>query len=133
MALKFKIPTVTKIAKEEKEKRNAEVEAAKEFSRKHPDRYFPVIDAVDIPLPRKGKIDSLLRLIVQRDGNEDIEDVENALCLDVRLFIRRPDDEDFIATKKGIHIPYEFAAHLANTINEMVEDCEALRKSGKNF
>lgn len=129
----FDFEAATSAMEKKSAKRNAEIKAAKEFSRKHPDRYFPVVDSVDIPLRKSAKgTETKLRIVIQRDGNDDQEDVENALCLDVRTFIKKPSD-DWIHTAKGIHIPYELAAHLANTILEMIEDCEALKAQGKNF
>lgn len=133
MAVKFKIQLATEVSKAVSAKRNEEVERAKEHSRKYPDKYLPVIDAVEIPIRvTENGTRVALKIVVQRDGNDNDEDIENPLCLDVRTYIRRPGEKEQ-HTKSGIHIPYRLANHLANTILEICEDVEAKRAAGEKF
>lgn len=145
MALKFSCSAIRAKQKQKEqeqvkraqEEREIEVERAKEYSRKYPERYLPIVDAVEIPLPKKGNVELKLKIVVQRDGNDDTEDIENPIMLDIRLYIRRPDDTEFIPTKKGIHIPYgengAFMRHFADTLLEVFEDIEARRANGDKF
>lgn len=125
---KVRIGLTPKEMEKEKERKEQE-ERGKEMCRKYPDRYTELVDSVDIPykITNKGTV-SKLSITVKRD-DEDENDIVNEVMLDIRTMFKKVDSPDWIYTKKGIHIPFKYAEHLANTLLEIVEDVKAKKIS----
>lgn len=107
--------------KKEQERKMQE-ERGKEMLRKYPDRYKELVDAVDIPYKVTGKGTQYKLAITVKRNDEDETDIVNEVMLDIRTLFKKAGDEEWTFTKKGIHIPFKYAEHLANTLLEVVED-----------
>lgn len=122
--MKFKVNI--KAAKERKEKEAQKIreedKKAKEYAKKYPDSYKDIV-AFDLPykITDKGTAVKLV-LSAIRSGNEDENDDVNEVMLNIRTFIKKPDEKDYMPTKKGIYVPMRYANQIAATIYEILEE-----------
>lgn len=98
--------------------------AQKENCKKYSEKYQDVVPKVEMPIlfAASRKVETKLVFSVSRTDDDDI----NEVMLDIRTFIKR-DDEGFIPTKAGIHIPMKYAEQLAGTIQELIDDVKAAK------
>lgn len=119
---KFKV-NLKNISLEEQTRKEEEKQAEirwKNLSDKYQD-----ICTYEIPLCAPSqKTQSKLVISAIRNGNDDENDDVNEVYLNVRTFIKKEEDEDFIP-KKGTYVPMRYANQIASTIFEILEELDA--------
>lgn len=109
-------------SQQEENKRKIEDQKARDYAKKYPDSYRDIV-AFDLPykITDKGTAVKLV-LSAIRSGNDDEDDDVNEVMLNIRTFIKKPDDKDYTPTKKGIYVPMRYANQIAATIYEILEE-----------